>query len=273
MESNVSEPARYVLVETAGPEAPWIAMVHGVSQSHKVFERQLNAFKSDYRLTLIDLPGHGLSSRLPGPYGLEEYSHAIGAALEDAEIDRAIYWGTHLGAGTGLLLAARRPSLFRSLILEGPVFPGRPMPAVNDVLAEINLTAQQDGMPAAREKWWHDGPWFDVMRSRPQDCRAAAHRALIDEFEGQPWLDAGLASRPLAPIDKDLKSLQIPVLIYNGEHDVGGFLQAAAELHDVLPNSQRVTIKDAGGFPLWEYPERVNRAVSRFLASSQRSTG
>ncbi len=259
--------ARYELINDAGPDAPWVAMVHGVSQSHKIFDRQIAAFKSDFRLILIDLPGHGLSSDLPGPYGIEEYSVAIETTLQNAGITQCHYWGTHLGAATGLYLASRNPDLFLSLILEGPVFPGRPMPAVNDVLTKIAATARMNGMEAARELWWQEGQWFDVMRARPEECRAAAQRTVIEEFEGQPWLDSGLASRPLSPIDNQLAELKSPVLIYNGEFDLADFVAATDALEQSLPNCTRATIKDAGGFPLWEFPDRVNGEVRRFLNS------
>ena len=57
-----------------------------------------------------------------------------------------------------------------------------------------------------------------------------------------------------------------PVLIMNGEHDLPDFLDAAAALAEILPSVEQVTIRDGGGFPLWEFPDRVNAEVTRFLA-------
>ncbi|NKB60230.1 MAG: alpha/beta fold hydrolase [Alphaproteobacteria bacterium] len=265
MPSDHPSLARYETITVAGPQAPWITMVHGVSQNRQLFSRQIEAFKADYQVILIDLPGHGLSSDIPGPYGLEEYASSIEGALNHAQVTQSHFWGTHLGAGTGLLLGCRQPEIFRSLILEGPVFPGRPLPSVNDTLADIATTAREKGIAAAREKWWQDGEWFDVMRANPKECRAAEHRALIGEFGGQPWLDSGLASRPLPPIDTLLVELEIPVLIVNGEHEVPDFLDAADALEAALPNCRRATIPNAGGFPLWEFPARVNAKVRSFL--------
>ncbi len=255
-------------VTEAGPAAPWIVLVHGVSQDRRVFDRQVAAFRGDHRLLLIDLPGHGLSADLPGPYGIQEYAGSIAEALAAAGIERCHFWGTHIGAGAGLLLACARPALFASLILEGPVFPGRPLPAVAETLARVAATARSDGIAAARTLWWQEGGWFEVMRARPEDCRAAAQRAMIEDFEGRPWLDSGLVSRPIPPIDAALKGLDLPVLIVNGEHDLPDFLAAADALAALLPNCRRSSIPEAGGFPLWEFPEQVNAVVRAFLASS-----
>jgi len=42
-------------------------MVHGMSQDRRVFGAQADAFRTDYRIQLIDLPGHGLSEDMAGP--------------------------------------------------------------------------------------------------------------------------------------------------------------------------------------------------------------
>jgi pimeloyl-ACP methyl ester carboxylesterase len=254
-------------VTAAGADARWIVMVHGISQDRRVFSAQIDAFKADYRLLLIDLPGHGRSAAMPGPYGMTEFAAAIEAAMAAAGIERAHLWATHLGAASGLLLACRRPELFHSLVLEGPVYPGRAMPAVSVLLDRIAQTAAREGLEAARAIWWAEGGWFAVMRGRPEECRAAEHRAIVDGFQGGPWLDPRLMA-PIPPVDEALARLAIPVLIVNGEHDMPGFIEAAAALAAILPDCRRARIKDGGGFPFWEFPARVNAEVERFLAAA-----
>ncbi len=254
----------FTTVTQAGGAARWIVMVHGISQDRRVFSAQIDAFKADFRLLLIDLPGHGGSAALPGPYGMTEFAAAIEAAMDAAGVGRAHYWGTHLGAASGLLLACRKPDRFHSLVLEGPVYPGRGMPAVSALLARIAQAARGEGMETARDIWWEEGGWFAVMRAWPKQCRAAEHRAIVDEFEGGPWLDPGLMA-PIPPVDAALAGLPLPVLIVNGEHDMPGFLDAAEALAAILPDCRRCSIEDGGGFPFWEFPARVNAEVRHFL--------
>jgi 3-oxoadipate enol-lactonase len=265
LQSPPGAAAKFQVIDTASNEAPWIAMVHGVSQDHRVFDRQVNAFKNDYRLILIDLPGHGLSSEQAGPFGLREYADAVKGSLIQAGISSCHYWGTHLGAGTGLVLACDSPAFIKSLVLEGPVFPGRAMPAVSDVIDRVADIAREEGMEAAREVWWLEGGWFDVMRAHPDLCRAEEQWRLISEFSGTPWLDPGLFSKPLPPFDDAVGRLRCPVLIMNGEHDMPSFLEAADALEATLFDCRRATVAQAGGFPLWEFPDRVNPVVAAFL--------
>ena len=69
----------------------------------------------------------------------------------------------------------------------------------------------------------------------------------------------------MAPIDDALGRLPIPVLIMNGEHDLPDFMAAAAALAAMIPGCRRHLVPDGGGFPLWEYPIRVNDTVAAFL--------
>lgn len=252
----------------AGPDRPWITLVHGLSQHSGVFSAQVGAFRDRYRLLLVDLPGHGGSATLPGPYGAEEYARSVLAALDHVGIARTHFWGTHTGAGSGLLLASRDASRFHSLILDGAVLPGAQPLSVGATLARVRATAATRGLRAAQQQWFEESEWFSVMRRRPSTCRRDAHWEMIADFTGEPWLDTSVPE-PVESIVDRLPSLDVPVLLINGEHDLDDFKATAAQLVKALPNARRVSIPDAGGFPLWEYPDRVNRAVEHFLAEVQ----
>jgi len=113
----------YEAITGAGPSAPWLVVVHGATQHSGLFSAQVETFRASRRLLLVDLPGHGRSSNVPGPYGLAEYARSVMAALDESRVDEAHFWGTHTGAGIGLLLAARHPGRFTSLVVDGAIRP------------------------------------------------------------------------------------------------------------------------------------------------------
>ncbi len=250
-------------ISAAPAGAPWIVMVHGMSGDHRVFGEQVRCFQDRYRILLVDLPGHGLSAGVPGPFGHRELADHVQGALDG--VSRPHYWGTHTGAAIGLLLALRRPDRFASLILEGAVLPGRVMPSVARELAATVGVLEAQGLDAARRRWFDQAGWFDVMRRRPEECRAERHRRIVSEFGGAPWSAPG-EPLPVAPIEQDLKALDVPVLAYNGEHDLADFIEVAERLEGLLPNLRRCLVAEAGGFPAWEFPARVNALVGDFLA-------
>ncbi len=163
--------ANFETVPAAGADAPWIVMVHGMSQDRRVFSAQVDGFKDRYRILLIDLPGHGLSSDIPGPFGHNELAARVGSAIDRAGASPCIYWGTHTGTALGLLLACRRPDRFRGLVLEGVVLPGRAMASIDTELQRIRDVARTRGIAEARRKWFDETGWFAVMRRHPEPAR------------------------------------------------------------------------------------------------------
>ena len=256
----------YEIVQEAAGAAPWLVMVHGMSQDRRVFSAQVAAFRADYRILLVDLPGHGLAAGVAGPFGHRELAAHVGGALDQAGIARCHYWGTHTGTALGLLLASATPERFASLILEGVVLPGHAMASVEAAFARARETAKTQGVAVARRQWFEETDFFAVMRRHPKACRAGEHGAMIAAFSGAPWLETRPAA-PVASIDRQIASLDLPVLLYNGAHDLADFVAAADRLEAMLVNGRRAEIPEAGGFPAWEFPVPVNKLVADFLAS------
>ncbi|MEM9523327.1 MAG: alpha/beta hydrolase [Pseudomonadota bacterium] len=254
-----------MVVDAVKPAAKWMVLVHGLSQDHRIFDRQVRRFRNIYRILLIDLPGHGVSSSSPAPYGLSEFVEHIQGCMSSNGARDAVFWGTHIGASAGLLAACDEPKLFSALLLESPVFPGRALPSVSHLLSEVAATANRHGMSEARELWWEKGPWFDLMRSDPERFRAAEQRRIIADFQGGPWLETELVSTPFDSVESKLRKLLVPTILINGEHDVEDFVQAADALEELIPNTARVSVPGGGGFPLWERPDLVNELASEAL--------
>lgn len=243
---------------------PWIIMVHGFSHNHEYFDAQIAEFQKDYRIFLTDLRGHGESTQVDGPYGIEEYADDLQSEITKAGIQKAHYWGTHTGSAIGLVLALRQPDLFSSLILEGTFLPGFPMLRVSELLDRARNFVRTESLQAALLDWWEHADWFDYVNEHPEECRRDDFRALTFEFSGLPWLSE-LTPKPVTPVADNLRLIRQPVLFYNGENDLADFKKAAHQLEVGLPNRRGAVITHAGGFPGWENPGEVNRLVRQFL--------
>lgn len=254
----------YEIFGSQAGSGDWITMLHGQSQHSGLFNAQIEHFGHGYRLLLIDLPGHGKSSEMAGPYGQVEYAEAVLAVLDAVGVHRTHMWGTHTGSAISLLIANSHPDRVSSLILEGAVVPGMPMPYVTQSAARAKSTTQARGVVAARAEWFNECEWFDVIRSNPVECRAEAHWRLLMEFAGKPWQDSSEPAEAPSLVSK-VHQIQHPTLLVNGELDVPEFLGVASTLELQLPRTQRSIVTGAGGFPLWEFPSVVNRVVDQFL--------
>jgi len=247
---------------------PWIIMVHGFSHNHSYFDAQVLEFQNDYRILLTDLRGHGFSTQMGGPYGVEEYADDLQSIIEKEDIQKAHFWGTHTGSAIGLVLALRQPDRFSSLVLEGTFLPGFPMPRVGELLNRARMLAQTKSLNEALKDWWENADWFIYANEHPQECRRDEFRILTLAFSGLPWLSE-LTPRPVTSVADRLDQIRQPVLFYNGENDLDDFKRAAKFLETKLPHGQGAVIKNAGGFPGWENSNEVNKLVRMFLESKK----
>ncbi len=110
-----------IVIDDHGGTRPWLVLVHGMSQDHRLFSAQVEAFRACYRILLVDLQGHGLASDIDGPYGHVAFTYHVRRALVEHGVKNAHFWGTHTGAAVGQILAADAPGLLRSLVIESPV--------------------------------------------------------------------------------------------------------------------------------------------------------
>jgi pimeloyl-ACP methyl ester carboxylesterase len=245
-------------------KTPWLTLVHGFTHNHNYFSTHIPRFQHRFRILALDLRGHGQSSSYLGPFGIEEYSQDISDILQQIGIEKTHYWGTHTGSAIGLRLALLHPDRFASLVLEGTFLPGYSMPRVQELLDRAKMVAKTEGVEEAKKDWLNNADWFDYIRNNPAECRAEDHNKMVFQFKGEPLL-CMMQPKDVTYIADELSSINQPVLVYNGEHDMPDFLRAAAKLQSELPNVKCLKIPNAGGFPAWENPQKVQEYVKEFF--------
>ena len=243
-------------------DGPWLTLLHGFSQNLSVWEPQTVRMAGSFRMLRIDLRGHGGSSIPNAAYGPVEYAADVLAVLDALGIGATHLWGTHTGAGAGLLLAVQHPERIATLVLEGAVIPGAPQPAVDEWQARARDVARRDGVPAARRFWFETSPFFTGIE------RANEQRAIVESFSGAPWL-ASEPARRVPDVRAMLSSIRHHTLIVNGASDLPEFLTTAELLEREMPNSRRYLIPNAGPFPAWDAPDAVTPLVAQFLEAEE----
>lgn len=243
---------------------PWLIMIHGFTQNHKIFDQQVNEFAGKFNILLVDLRGHGGSDHLPGPYGIEEYTDDLERLIEHYGLYHFYCWGTHTGSAISLVYALRHPGQILGLILEGTVLPGVDMPRVSALIHRARKISAENGIEAAKKDWFEYADWFQTMRTYPVECRADLHQKIIEEFKGEPWV-CQANPRGVTDVNQRLHDLNMPILMYNGEADLNDFLSVARHIKYLRDDIRFELIPNAGGFPCWENPKEVNKLVRSFF--------
>ncbi|HBX71223.1 MAG TPA: hypothetical protein DEH25_18065 [Chloroflexi bacterium] len=96
-----------------------IIFLHFSGANLMMWQRILPYFQNDYRLILVDLPGHGKSDRPESGYHMDELARDVIGVMGQLDLERAHFIGSSLGAEVALSLAANHPEKVISLILDG----------------------------------------------------------------------------------------------------------------------------------------------------------
>ncbi len=103
-----------------------MVLIHGWASSSRMWLRELEAFGGHYRCLALDLPGHGLSTKLPYPwYSLTNFVSVTHDFIHALRAEPACLVGHSLGGSLALEYALHYPEDVRSLVLVNPVITGQ----------------------------------------------------------------------------------------------------------------------------------------------------
>ena len=108
-----------VFYEVIGSGYP-LLLLHGNTASSKMFSSIVEMYSTDFKIILIDYPGHGKSERVTkfAPDFWYYNSKVCYALLEHLKIDKLAIIGTSGGALVGINLALEHPEIINYLIAD-----------------------------------------------------------------------------------------------------------------------------------------------------------
>jgi len=107
--------------EWSGPEhAPVLVLSNSLGTSHRMWDPQVAAFTTHFRLLRYDTRGHGQSSATPGPYTIEKLSWDVVHVLDFLQLDRVYFCGLSMGGMIGMFLGANAANRFRKMFSVTP---------------------------------------------------------------------------------------------------------------------------------------------------------
>lgn len=98
-------------------EGPAIVFLHGFMESLKIWKKFEEILSTQFKVVLIDLPGHGKSSVFGETHSMEFMADCVKAVLEHEQIIKALFVGHSMGGYVALSLAENHVNLFSGLCL------------------------------------------------------------------------------------------------------------------------------------------------------------
>jgi pimeloyl-ACP methyl ester carboxylesterase len=246
----------------------------GLSRNSRDFEHVAQRLQSGRRVLCADLRGRGHSQHDPNwhNYHPGTYLADLLQLLDDAAVERCVFFGTSLGGILTMLTAATQPQRVAAAILNdiGPEvdpvglariaqYVGKAPPAHTwDDAVRIVRAAYEFALPGLS-----DEQWLDHTRRSYTDVNGMP-RLDMDRNIGEAVRAAPAAAAPdLWPVFDTLKA--IPTLVLRGA--TSDILSAATleKMHSRKPDLVHVEVPNRGHVPLLDEPEAV-MAIETFLA-------
>ncbi|MGA0841311.1 MAG: alpha/beta fold hydrolase, partial [Pseudomonadales bacterium] len=99
-------------------DGPAIVLVHGSNASLHTWEPWVARLGDDWRVVTLDLPGHGLTGRVPDDdYSMVAFIETVGAVVDHLGIETFVLGGNSMGGGVTWQYALAHPERVRAMVL------------------------------------------------------------------------------------------------------------------------------------------------------------
>ena len=252
--------------EWGNPNGPEILLVHGFSQSHLSWMRQVDGeLAKEFRIVTYDLRGHGNSDK---PLDAARYRDSkawgdeVQAVMDAAGLKRPVLVGwSYAGRVISDYVATHGTSKLAGInFVDAPI---KADPAlIGDNLKNLPLMASEDLTTniAATRTFLHG--CFSKQPS-PDDFEVM----LAFNMMVLPKVRAGLGGRPLDASDM-MSKLKLPVLVTHGAEDRNSKVGAARYTASIIPGAKLSIYDGIGHAPFYEDAPRFNAELAAFVRAA-----
>jgi pimeloyl-ACP methyl ester carboxylesterase len=250
--------------EVQGEGEP-LVLIPYLAADQACYAFQVADYASHFTCYTVDLRGAGLSGKPDGTYTTELLADDIAAFMAAAGIGRAHVSGLSLGAATGMWLAAKYPSLVKSLSLHSA------WPATDPYLRVVVETwrTMANGLGDVTDMVIQGiFPWCftpELYAAKPDYIDS-----LADFVRGRPMppVDAFMRQSG-AVLSHDasgvLGQIEAPAQVTFGRHDMVTSTRFAGPLTEGIKNSELVVFEDCAHAPIYENVAEFNARTLEFL--------
>jgi pimeloyl-[acyl-carrier protein] methyl ester esterase len=255
-----------LFTQTTG-QGPDLVFLHGWGMNGDVWESVIPSLAENYRVTTVDLPGHGRSVDAcvdkAGNYSLGEVARQVMEVTPQG----STLVGWSMGGLVATQLVLDNPGVINGLVL------------VSSAPKFVRDESWPDGMEAEvldsfagdlREDYRNTVKRFIAIQAMGSDNPREEQRILRDRVfrHGDPQiaaLEGGLRILHNTDLRSRLAEISIPMLLLTGEHDSLFRRQAAEQTRLLNANSKLAVIKGSGHAPFLSHEKEFLKELNAFL--------
>jgi pimeloyl-ACP methyl ester carboxylesterase len=256
-------------VDMGNRSAPVVVLIHGYTDNARDWVPMLPYLSTRYRLILVDIRGHGQSSKPECCYTRLDFAYDIKLLLDALGVPKADIVGHSLGSIIAQTFAEYWPERTAHVVLissTGGSPPDRPKkPPQFDYAAEIRKLKEPIEADSPFMIAWWDSPTPvdpEFIRRQRKDAAGIPLRVWL------AVLDQALPGNTYADLQGTLPRLKAPTLLIWGSKDPIMEEDVRQSLRNALPNAQVKIFDGLGHNPFWEDPRAVAETVNAFLKTA-----
>lgn len=254
-------------VKRSGNGKQTIMFAHGYGCDQNMWRFITPAFEKDYDIIIFDHVGSGKSDE--SAYDFEKYSSLSGYAddiielCDELHLKNVIFVGHSVSSMIGVLVSAKRPDLFKDLIMIGP------SPCyINDSEYYGGFEKEDiDGLIEMLENNYLGWSSYitPIIAGEPDKPEYA--NELNNSFcRMNPEIAKHFAKVTFSGDNRDdLNKVTTPTLIIQSDPDVIASLKVGKFVHESIKNSKFIKLDTPGHCPHLTSPEKTIEAMKSYL--------
>ena len=227
------------------PKGQDVVLLHGWGQNIDMMKPVGDALQKDYLITIIDLPGHGLSEEPETAWQLDDFVEMLKQLLDELKIKKPILIGHSFGGKISLLYASRYP--VEKLVLFGSPF----KKAIKKETAKMKLLKSLKKVPILNQ--------FEEY--------AKKHIGSTDYRNASPVMRKIMVNHVNLDITENVKKITCPTIIIWGTRDEAVPLSDAYELASLLDDAAVIEYEGCTHYAYLEDLGRTVRIIKNFIGS------
>lgn len=243
--------------EDTGGTRPVLLLSNSLGTRLEMWDPQMPAFSSAFRVLRYDKRGHGESELKPGPTGFARLTLDAVELLDHLGIARAHWCGLSMGGMSGMWAGTHHAARFERIVLCNTAA-GMPGPDLwNQRIATVKRQGMAPLIPAIVDRWF---------TRRFQEADKATLARVVAMLETTPPEGYAAACAAIRDMDQhwSIRAIAHPVLVVAGTHDGSTPPDKGRFIAEAIPGARYVEL-DAAHLSNIEQPEAFTAAVTGFL--------
>lgn len=262
--------------EAGDAKKPTILFLHGFPSSSHMYRNIINDLAANYHVLAPDYPGFGYSSApslADYEYTFENLSHTIDHFIDALQLKKISLYVQDYGGPVGFRIAARRPELIQSLIIQNANAYNEGLGAAVQPLVSYFEHQNTDTEKGARNiltttKWQYTDGVEDLSKVSPDSYISDQYfldRKGNDEVQLAFFRSYGSNVALYDSWHTYFRKYQPPVLVVWGKNDQI-FIAPGAEAYKKDIKDVEVHLLNGGHFLLEEHHQEVVLLIDSFLS-------